>query len=687
MSINFEAEFLKYNGFSVFAVHTVKSDGSCSCDKKDCSYIGKHPATIHGFKDACNNLENTYGGGILADSNLNIGIATGGHFFVLDVDKKNGGLDALADLEKKHGKLPKTIEVDTGGGGKHFYFKKDSNFKIKCFQNSATGLEIKAEGGYVVCPPSVHASGKTYEWIVPPYEEMAEAPKWLLDYIDNNSKDKKKPARGQDQPRQSSPALDLKSHNGSDEGNRNNTLCQLIGREFGKKTTPDEILQDAYDWGNRCNPPMDKSEIEKTFNSIFKREQTNLASSPLIFKPVLHEDAYYGIAGEIVKKIEPETEGHPFGLLITLLIYVGNQHGRKSYFLIESTKHYPNLFTVLVGKSAKSRKGTTVDRIINLFSCANNLHTNLTTGLSSGEGIKFAVRDPITETKTDPKDPAAPPKTIIKDNGVGDKRLLIIESEFANVLKVIKRDGNILDAVLRDAFDGKNLQTITKNSPTKATDPHISIIGSITSDELLSLMDKASMHNGFANRFLFGFVERTKILPHGGNQIDLSLHINSLSKKIQGIHGQMVFTPEAYDYWKEIYPILTEDQSGLIGSLSSRAEAHTLRISMIYAIMDGTLNIKLEHLKAGYAVVNYSLESLKIIFQQKANNTSVGPRILSIINSNDGIKQSEILKSLGGHTTAEVVQNALHHLESEQLVFRKIESSNGGRNAIVWYPK
>ena len=71
------------------------------------------------------------------------------------------------------------------------YFKKEPKFKIKCFQNPHTGLEIKGEGGYVVCPPSIHASGKSYEWIVPPYEEMAEAPQWLLDYINTNANNKK----------------------------------------------------------------------------------------------------------------------------------------------------------------------------------------------------------------------------------------------------------------------------------------------------------------------------------------------------------------------------------------------------------------------------------------------------------------------------------------------------------------
>ena len=685
-TICFDAEFLKSNGFPVFAVHTVKPNGSCSCDKKDCCNIAKHPATFHGFKDACDDSTNTEGGGISADSNLNIGIATGRHFFVLDVDKKNGGLETLAEFEKKYGKLPATISCETGGGGRHLYFKKEPKFKIKCFQNPHTGLEIKGEGGYVVCPPSIHASGKSYEWIVPPYEEMAEAPQWLLDYINTNANNKKTvQVKSQDQPPQSSINLDLKNHFGTEEGSRNNTLCQLIGREFGKKTPPDEILKDAYDWGERCTPPMEKVEIERTFKSILHRENSKHAV-PLIQKkiPVLGEDAYYGIAGDVVKKIAPETEGHPFGLLICLLTYIGNLIDRKCYFTIGGTKHFPNLFSLLVGDSSKARKGTALDRILQIFENQISLATNIATGLSSGEGIKESVKDDVIESKADKNNPNLIIQSI-KEKGVDDKRILIIETEFAQTLTLMKREGNTLSPVLRDAFDSKVLQSMTRNSPTKATGAHISIIGNITIEELLKLLDKTSMLNGFGNRFLFGFVKRTKLLPHGGEKIDFSDFNAKLLKNIQGLQGEMQWTPEAKKLWEEIYLILAAEKEGLVGDLTNRIEVHTLRISMIYAIIDGSLCINVQHLKAAYAIILYSLQSVELIFGNKPNGSTLELRLFDIIQNNNGIKLGDIHKALGGHTTAKLIQDALTILESQSLIYCEKQKSNGGRDALVWF--
>jgi hypothetical protein len=99
---------------------------------------------------------------------------------------------------------------------------------------------------------------------------------------------------------------------------------------------------------------------------------------------------------------------------------------------------------------------------------------------------------------------------------VSDKRLLIVETEFASVLKVNARDGNTLSPILRQAWDSGNLRILTKNSPARATNAHISIIGHITKEELLRFITDTELANGLANRFLWVLVRRSKILPEGG---------------------------------------------------------------------------------------------------------------------------------------------------------------------------
>jgi hypothetical protein len=146
--------------------------------------------------------------------------------------------------------------------------------------------------------------------------------------------------------------------------------------------------------------------------------------------PVLSEDAYYGLAGEIVKTILPQTEADPAALLLQLLVTFGNMVGRKPYILWASTKHYAILFTLIIGRSARSRKGTSGDNIRAVIELVdpNYARDNIKSGVSSGEGIIEKIRDASHEW--DKKSQSL----VIKDPGVADKRLLLDEREFSSAL-------------------------------------------------------------------------------------------------------------------------------------------------------------------------------------------------------------------------------------------------------------
>jgi len=173
---------------------------------------------------------------------------------------------------------------------------------------------------------------------------------------------------------------------------------------------------------------------------------------------------------------------------------------------------------VQVGPTAKGRKGTGWSPIKYLFSMIDGewSKNRIKTGLSTGEGLIFNVRDPIYKTE-----PVREGKKIIDyqqvmvDPGEDDKRLLVIEPEFASTLTVMAREGNTLSAVMRQGWDDRDLSPLTRNNPIKATDAHVSIIGHITQQELLARMDDTSKANGFANRFLWAVVKRSKELPEG----------------------------------------------------------------------------------------------------------------------------------------------------------------------------
>ncbi len=102
------------------------------------------------------------------------------------------------------------------------------------------------------------------------------------------------------------------------------------------------------------------------------------------------------------------------------------------------------------------------------------------------------------------------------DPGVADKRLFVLESEFASVLRRMGSPGNSLSQVLRCAWDGSRLSTMTRKDPMHATNAHVSVVAHITIEELKRNLTSVEMANGFANRFLWLCVRRSKELPDGG---------------------------------------------------------------------------------------------------------------------------------------------------------------------------
>lgn len=166
--------------------------------------------------------------------------------------------------------------------------------------------------------------------------------------------------------------------------------------------------------------------------------------------PEIDEDAYYGLAGDVVRTIEPHSEADPAALLLQFLVMAGNAIGSTPYYQVESDRHHVNLNAALVGDTSKGRKGTAMGRIRNVMQHSDPTwcEERIKGGLSSGEGLIHEVRDEVKRW-----DAAAQAWEII-DPGVKEKRLLLIEPEFAGVLAVASRQGNTLSTLIRRAWDG-----------------------------------------------------------------------------------------------------------------------------------------------------------------------------------------------------------------------------------------
>lgn len=262
-----------HHGWYVVPIHgvMVTRDGEfrCTCGKPDCRAPGKHPTTPNGLKNATLNRE-----WIEAWWKrwpwANVGIVTGAQsgLVVVDIDPRHNGDDSLDNLLVKNGSFPDTVEVMTGGGGRHFYFKHPG-IEIK---NSAgklgVGIDVKADGGYVLAPPSAHISGGRYEWEAssePDTTPVAEMPNWLKELL-------AKPAR----------EVDVQVVSGEpgassiiSAGGRDNTLTACAGAMRRWGMTHQAILAALrIDNEARCKPALDDSDIQRIAKSVMRYAQT-----------------------------------------------------------------------------------------------------------------------------------------------------------------------------------------------------------------------------------------------------------------------------------------------------------------------------------------------------------------------------------------------------------------------------
>lgn len=401
--------------------------------------------------------------------------------------------------------------------------------------------------------------------------------------------------------------------------------------------------------------------------------------------------ALHGLAGEIVNEIGPFSEADPAALLLHTLVGVGVLVGPDTYATAANSRHPARLFVGVVGLTSRGRKGSAYNPVQAILEAADAdfVRDRIVEGLSSGEGLIYAVRDRVERVEQIGKGPDRHPELVTVDEGVSDKRLLVVESEFSSPLRMAQRDGNTLSAVVRRAWDGHRLQTLTKNSPTAATGAHIGLIGHITRDELLRCVDRLDLGNGFANRFLWCLAQRSKQLPHGDpvpEEIiaDCGRRIAEVASWARQSHV-LRRDGEANDLWETVYGGLTEGRPGLIGAITSRAEAQVLRLSVAYAILDRSHAIAAEHLLAALAVWRYADASAEVIFGDAVGDP-VADTILAALRRRGSLTRTDISNLLSRHGDRSRIEAALASLVAAGLAESRMNRGTGGRPQEVWFP-
>ena len=428
---------------------------------------------------------------------------------------------------------------------------------------------------------------------------------------------------------------------------------------------PDDVSYDELDDLKGC------ARIRDEVDALVVAEQGGEASDSDPFADLtLHADAFHGIAGEFTRVATRESEADPAAVLATLLVRCSVEFGHGPHFMVGDTRHTSNLFVAIVGSTAKARKGTSSGAVDRVFSGLDALYyqpARKSPGpLSTGEGL-------INEVKDDPNDPNK------------DKRLYIQSSEFGSALQAAARSGNTVSTILRCLWDDGNAAPITKSNKIAVTNGHIGIVTHITTTELREAFPPRELSSGLANRFLWVVSKKQKPVA-----IPPSMDINVLAnfqQKFVDIFTSMANVTQLTlsnkaqaryiaEYNENLYP----DVVGRWGEVIARSEAQVTRLAMVYALLDQSSVISLQHLKAALALWNYCKASAKYIFDNGklvANNPMV-EKILEALSTGDKTK-TQIQALFGNHGAQKDIERALEDL----FVGDKIESikdkSTGGR--------
>lgn len=381
----------------------------------------------------------------------------------------------------------------------------------------------------------------------------------------------------------------------------------------------------------------------------------------------------YGLVGDIARA-GAGTEANPYAIAANAMAYLSCAVGRGPYMPVGNVWHHARLFTLHVGRSSLGRKGDAMSLLLRISDAVKTLDEHASPqihrgGLSSGEGLVHLIHDGYTDGTKE-----VPP--------IHDKRLWAVESEFANVLYQSKRTGNTLSTALRDCWDGVSMRPATKTNRVHASDPHVCLSGAITPSELRSQMAARDMTNGFANRFLVLWAERTQLIPFPRPASQAV--IDGLAARIMEVLTfcgaarwvdkntmRVELSPDARARYAELYTTeLNVNTNGdRIAALVERRAPMLLRMAMLFALTDLTKQIEVHHVDAALAWVRYSGESVKFIFasavdeDQAAQTHENAQRIVGFLQKKRSATRTQISSEcFKSHTPKDAIDAALDEL-------------------------
>lgn len=386
-----------------------------------------------------------------------------------------------------------------------------------------------------------------------------------------------------------------------------------------------------------------------------------------VARPILAPAARYGLAGEILELIEPQSEADPAAVLVTILAAFGALVGPGPHALADGAEHPARIWPLIVGDTSKSRKGTSFAQPRRILAAADHAFTTdrILAGFGSGEALVDSVA------------------------GDQDRRLLLVESEYGRILSVSKREGSTLATLLRQAWDGGRLQVRSRAGTAVADGAHVVVVAHITRAELLAKLAESDALGGSLNRFIIIPAHRSKLLPSGGSldQADIAdfgrkvALVATQARKIGILHR----TPDAEDYWSQVYEELADDDpGGLLGAAIARDSAQLLRMSVTFALLDGSNRIEIPHIVAAQAIWTYSRIGAASIFGERTGDP-IADQILDELQKHGsaGLNGTQVRDLLARHAKADRINQAVDVLISRGLATKATKATQGRPKVVL----
>lgn len=378
--------------------------------------------------------------------------------------------------------------------------------------------------------------------------------------------------------------------------------------------------------------------------------------------PVLNPGALVGLAGEVVATVSEFTEATEAAILADHLMTFGAQIPSGPYVAQGMTRQDTRVQALIVGSSGTARKASS--RIaMNLLYGMLEAPARTCEGVSSAEALLEEFEDLIL-TSDDP------PKVLY---GHEDKRLIFYQSEFAQTLIISARNGSALSPLLRDIWDKKRIEYRRAGGRQRiATDFTVSMMGNITGEEFMALMSNRDVSNGFANRMLYIWADRSKFIPFGPTVEELRESLSPLVTRLRRVLGdarklkQIDWEPDAKSWWIENYPVLStiENVNQMVAHMIKRRDMYVIRLALLYCLQAGRNALSVADLEAAMCVWQYSEDTVHFMVDKyyvpeedrrglalaRQDQIRGKPaRLREIVNASPGCTRTEIRRSFNNN--------------------------------------